>query len=68
MEQCSICKRQLNNPQDVFSEDCGGDCTICQVDAEVSVGDWRTALRLVLNVAQRVLDYSNEVKVIHPET
>lgn len=29
MEWCNICKRQLNNPDDPVSEDCGGDCLHC---------------------------------------
>lgn len=30
--KCNICKRPLNNPDDEFSLDCGGDCLLCMAD------------------------------------
>lgn len=29
MTRCHICKRILDNPDDPFSIDCGGDCLRC---------------------------------------
>jgi len=26
---CNICKRKLDNPEDDYSTDCGGDCVWC---------------------------------------
>jgi rRNA maturation endonuclease Nob1 len=31
-ERCHFCKRVLDNPDDPFSEDCGGDCLQCMAD------------------------------------
>ena len=33
MDNCLICGRVLNNPQDALSEDCGGDCLQCMADS-----------------------------------
>lgn len=33
MKKCFICNRVLDNPEDPFSEDCGGDCLQCMADA-----------------------------------
>jgi len=30
---CHICNRELNNPTDPRSTDCGGDCLECMADA-----------------------------------
>jgi len=32
--QCSICKRDLDDPNDPFSVNCGGDCLACMAEAE----------------------------------
>lgn len=32
--RCSICKRALDVPDDLLSDDCGGDCLSCIIDAE----------------------------------
>lgn len=29
---CQICNRLLNNPNDPYSEDCGGDCLKCMAE------------------------------------
>lgn len=34
MAECSICKRELGDPADELSRDCGGDCLGCVADAE----------------------------------
>ncbi|MCA8050806.1 hypothetical protein [Burkholderia arboris] len=31
-DQCRICGRALDNPEDPLSEDCGGDCLKCMAD------------------------------------
>ena len=33
MTQCRICNKELNNPKDKTSENCGGDCLRCMADA-----------------------------------
>lgn len=33
MSNCHICKRELDNPKDPVSDDCGGDCVLCMADA-----------------------------------
>lgn len=30
---CRICRRQLDNPDDPLSRDCGGDCLLCMAEA-----------------------------------
>jgi len=32
-KQCSICKVELDNPENDFSQDCGGDCLLCMAEA-----------------------------------
>lgn len=32
-EHCRICGRELDNPSDPFSSDCGGDCRACMAAA-----------------------------------
>lgn len=31
--KCAICKRELDNPDDPLSRNCGGDCLQCMADA-----------------------------------
>lgn len=33
-EHCTICKRELDNKDDPFSVNCGGDCLACMADFE----------------------------------
>lgn len=35
---CQICNRQLNNPEDPLSTDCGGDCWRCIGEIEANAG------------------------------
>lgn len=32
MSICGICSKQLDNPLDVLSDDCGGDCILCMAE------------------------------------
>lgn len=32
--KCKLCQRELNNPQDFWSKDCGGDCLKCIMSIE----------------------------------
>ena len=32
LKQCKICGRELDNPNDPYSEDCGGDYPKCMAD------------------------------------
>lgn len=34
IRECSICHRALNQLDDPFSVDCGGDCIVCMADAD----------------------------------
>jgi hypothetical protein len=36
--KCSICRRELSNPIDPLSVDCGGDCWGCVGEAEADMG------------------------------
>jgi hypothetical protein len=55
MAKCNICGRELNNPADELSVDCGGDCWGCVGEIEADLGDaesltkvmdeWRRGLR-----------------------
>lgn len=31
--KCSLCKKELDNPKDRTSLDCGGDCVQCMAEA-----------------------------------
>ncbi len=32
LKYCHICKRELNQPNDLTTKDCGGDCLQCMSD------------------------------------
>lgn len=34
MANCGICRKLLDNPLDVLSGDCGGDCILCMAEFE----------------------------------
>lgn len=51
---CSICKRELDNPEDPLSENLGGDCAFCMLDAEVKIGDLNTAKGIAIDIATKI--------------
>lgn len=50
MANCSICKVQLNQPGLVKTEDCGGDCLRCMVNA----GDQECEHALYMDISRQV--------------
>ena len=51
---CSICSRPLNNPDDLLSGDCGGDCWGCIGAIEADMG-YEPTLDMVREEAARGL-------------
>jgi hypothetical protein len=54
MSQCKICKRELNNPSDIGSEDQGGDCLECMA---FLVGDSDAESRMLIKWAYSKLHH-----------
>jgi hypothetical protein len=52
--KCSICKRQLDVPDDELSGDCGGDCWGCIGAIEAELG-YEPSLNMVREEAARGL-------------
>ena len=51
---CNICKRKLDNPEDPFSIDCGGDCAWCMIPIEYDIGDYTTASLLLEEIRDKI--------------
>ncbi|QEY11096.1 hypothetical protein D0B88_01815 [Cellvibrio sp. KY-YJ-3] len=43
---CRICGRELNNPKDPLSVDCGGNCWGCVGEAEADMGDEESLIKV----------------------
>jgi hypothetical protein len=43
---CRICRRELNNPKDLLSVDCGGDCWGCVGEVEADMGDEQSLIKV----------------------
>lgn len=43
---CRICCRELNNPKDPLSVDCGGDCWGCVGETEADMGDEQSLIKV----------------------
>ena len=56
--RCSICNRLLSQPSDPLSENCGGDCLACMVEAE----DGRSASELPAEQLALWLDLRAEIE------
>jgi len=48
--RCNICQRELDNPNDALSMDCGGDCLQCMADA--GDPDCMAAVQAIKNLNQ----------------
>lgn len=57
--KCSICRRDLND-YDIFGIDCGGDCAVCMIEAEILVKDFTTAQNILNDVYNRLKRLINE--------
>lgn len=62
MKKCNLCSRILDNPDDPFSYDCGGDCVWCMIPIEFEVGDYNTVVLLLDNIKESVYSYSYNSK------
>lgn len=51
---CTICKRELNNPDDPFSDDCGGDCAMCMLPIEFDIGYYATAMLIAQSIVDNI--------------
>lgn len=43
---CRICHRELSNPKDPLSIDCGGDCWGCVGEVEADLGDEQSLIKV----------------------
>lgn len=43
---CRICRRELSNPKDPLSIDCGGDCWGCVGEIEAGMGDEKSLVKV----------------------
>lgn len=58
---CKMCKRPLDNEEDPFSLDCGGDCIWCMIPIEFDVGNYRGAADLLSRVTERVTEIRRQM-------
>lgn len=57
-ENCQICKRQLDQPTDPTSRDCGGDCALCMASA----GDPDCRITVLEATAPELLSFLRDLR------